>query len=97
MLMAGAVALPAADAQAAWKKDCAKCHGDNGDGNTKMGKKLKVKDYTNAEVQAKLTDEVMVKAIKEGVKEDGKTRMKGYDLPEDEVQALVKLIRGFKK
>ena len=34
----------AADAKENWDQLCAKCHGVDGAGNTKMGKKLKVKD-----------------------------------------------------
>lgn len=98
--MAGAVAtVSAADVKENWDKQCAKCHGDDGAGKTKMGQKLKVQDYTSAEVQAKLKNEEMLKAIKEGVKEDGKTKMKGFSevLSDDEIKALLKHIRAMKK
>lgn len=36
----------AADASATWAANCASCHGKDGSGNTMMGKKLGVKDYT---------------------------------------------------
>ena len=50
----GASALSgwAADAKALYEKDCAKCHGADGKGDTKMGKTLGAKDYTDAKVQA---------------------------------------------
>lgn len=99
-LLIGAVAsLSAAEAKANWDKECAKCHGATGDGKTKMGEKLKVKDYTSADVQAKMKDEEMIKAIKEGVKEDGKTRMKafGETLSDEDIKALVKYVRTLKK
>ncbi len=98
LLMAGAVSVRAADAKDNWAKSCAKCHGEDGKGKTKMGEKLGVKDYTDAKVQAEMKDEKMVKAIKEGVKEEDKTKMKAFiDLSDDEVKALVAYVRAFKK
>src|SRR5436190_23139067 len=98
LLLAGAVSLRAADAKAIWTKDCAKCHAEDGKGKTKMGEKLGVKDYTDAKVQADMKDEKMTKAIKEGIKEEDKTKMKAFtDLSEDEVKALVAHVRAFKK
>ncbi len=88
----------AADAKATWEKDCAKCHGANGNGDTKMGKKLGVKDYTDAKVQSAMTDEEMTKAIKAGVKKGGKTQMKAYpELSDADVKAMVAYIRAMKK
>jgi cytochrome c553 len=98
LLMAGAVSVRAADAKAIWSKDCAKCHGEDGAGKTKMGEKLGVKNYTDAKVQAEMKDDKMTKAIKEGVKEDDKTKMKAFaDLSDDEVKALVAHVRSLKK
>lgn len=98
LLLAGAVSVRAADAKEIWAKDCAKCHGEDGKGKTKMGEKLGVKDYTDATVQAGMKDEEMAKAIKEGVKADGKTKMKGFsDLTDAEVKALVAHVRSFAK
>src|SRR5258707_7105628 len=98
LLMAGAVSVKAADAKEIWAKDCAKCHAEDGKGKTKMGEKLGVKDYTDAKVQADMKDEKMTKAIKEGIKEDDKTKMKAVtELSDDEVKALVAYVRAFKK
>jgi cytochrome c6 len=89
----------AADASANWEKHCAKCHGKEGKGDTKMGQKLKVKDYSDAKVQEKMTDEHMVKITKEGAKEGGKTVMKAYspELSDAEITDLVAFIRKMKK
>lgn len=90
----------AATAADNWDNNCAKCHGADGSGSTKIGKKLKLKDYTDAKVQADLKDEDMVKAIKDGVQDaNGKDRMKGFkdDLSDAEVTDLVAYIRKFKK
>ncbi len=100
LLMAGAVSTRAADAKELWTKDCAKCHGEDGKGKTKMGEKLGVKDYSDAKVQDKMKDEEMAKAIKEGVKdkESDKVKMKAFaDLSDDEVKGLVAYIRKLKK
>ena len=99
LLIAGAVSLRAAEAKETYEKDCAKCHGADGKGQTKMGEKLGVKDYTDAKVQDAMTDEEMTKAIKEGVKKEGSTKMKGFGdtLSDDEIKGLVKYIRSFKK
>ena len=61
-----ALSARAADAKANYEKDCAKCHGADGKGETKMGKKMGAKDYTDAKVQDELKDEAAIKAIKEG-------------------------------
>ena len=99
LLIAGAVSVRAADAKENWEKNCTKCHGADGKGKTKMGEKLAIKDYTDAKVQDDMKDDAMTKAIKEGVKDGEKTKMKAYGdvLSDDEVKALVKYVRDFKK
>ena len=99
LLIAGAVSVRAADAKENWEKNCTKCHGADGKGKTKMGEKLAIKDYTDAKVQEALKDDAMTKAIKEGVKDGDKTKMKGFGdvLSDDEIKALVKYVRDFKK
>ena len=37
------VSASAADVKEIWAKSCAKCHGPDGKGDTKMGKKLEIK------------------------------------------------------
>lgn len=89
----------AEDAKAIWTKTCAACHGKDGKGNTRMGKKVDVKDYTDPKVQAEMTDEKAIKSIKEGIKDDkGKERMKGYGdkLSEEEIKSLVAYMKAFK-
>jgi mono/diheme cytochrome c family protein len=99
LLIAGAISVRAADAKENWDKNCKKCHGDDGKGKTKMGEKLGVKDYTDAKVQDGMKDDAMTKAIKEGVKDGDTTKMKGFAdvLSDDEIKALVKYVRDFKK
>jgi mono/diheme cytochrome c family protein len=89
----------AADGAALWGQHCASCHGKDGSGSTMMGKKLGVKDYRDAKVQAAFSDAEAERAIKEGVKTSGKETMKpfGSKLSEADIKALVKYIRSFKK
>ena len=95
---AGAVGH-AASAKENWDNLCAKCHAEDGSGSTKIGKKLKVKDYTDAKAQALFTDEQAIKITSEGATRDGKDLMKGFkdELKPDEVKALVEYIRTLKK
>jgi len=97
-LTAAVVTASAADVKENWEKNCAKCHGPDGKGDTKMGKKLEIKDFTDAKYQASMKDEDMLKAMKEGVKDGEKVRMKAAEgLSDDEMKALVTYVRGLKK
>jgi len=89
----------AAEAKENWDQHCAKCHGVDGAGKTKMGQKLKVKDYTDAKVQAEFTDEQLVKVTLEGSTKDGKELMRGFreDLAPADATALAAYIRQMKK
>jgi len=98
-LVGGAMAALAGDAKENFEKSCAKCHGSDGKGQTKMGQKLGIKDYTDAAVQAGVTDDKAFKSIKEGLKDkEDKTLMKPAEgLSDDDIKALVKYVRDFKK
>jgi len=99
ILMAALVSMSAADAKSNFETLCAKCHGTDGKGDTKMGQKLGIKDLTDAKVQASFKDEEAFKALKEGLKDkDGKIQMKAVEgLSDDEIKALVQYVRGLKK
>jgi cytochrome c553 len=99
-LFLGAVLVSsAADAKANWDEHCAKCHGAEGKGDTKMGKKLKIMDLSDAKAQAGFTDEAAAKAVKEGVQDKtGKVTMKAVEgLTDDDIKALVAHVRSLKK
>jgi len=93
------VSMASADVAADYKKNCASCHAADGSGNTKMGKKSGARDYRDAKVQASFSDSDATKAIKSGVKKDGKDKMKAYasKLSDAQIKALVKYVRAFKK
>jgi cytochrome c553 len=100
--VASALALGSAqaeEAKALYEKNCAKCHGPDGKGQTKMGQKLGIKDYTDAKVQADLKDADATKAIKEGlkVKEDKVVMKPAEGLSDDDIKGLVAYMRTFKK
>jgi len=81
----------AADASALWGQHCASCHGKDGSGNTAMGKKLGVKDYTK---EQGFSDAEAANVIK-----SGKGKMKAYKdkLSDADVKALVAYVRSLKK
>ena len=99
LLGAAVVTATAADVKETWEKTCAKCHGPDGKGQTKMGQKLGIKDYTDAKVQGEMKDEEAFKAVKEGLKDkEGKILMKPAEgVTDDEIKALVQHVRSFKK
>lgn len=98
-LILGAAPVLAADAKANYDKHCAKCHGPDGRGQTKMGKQSGAKDYTDPKVQAELDDAKAAKSIKEGQKVNGKEAMKpfGDKLSDAEIKDLIAYMRAFKK
>ena len=91
--------LSAADAKADWAKECAKCHGADGRGQTKMGRQTGAKDYSDPKVQAEMDDAKAFQRTKEGLKENGKEKIKSYAgiLTDDQIKALVVYMRTFKK
>ena len=88
-----------AEPKALYDKHCAKCHGMDGKGKTKMGRQAGVKDYTDPKVQEEMKDDVALKTIKEGITEKGKERMKPYanELSDADIKALIAHMRAFKK
>jgi cytochrome c553 len=88
----------AEDGKAIYDRDCAKCHGADGKGQTKIGQKYGCKDYSDAKVQAALKDDAGFKAVKEGMKDkDGKQVMKPSEgLSDADIKAVVAHMRTFK-
>ena len=85
----------ALDVKTLWVKNCVQCHGDDGKGGTKMGRKLSIPNLTDPKVQAQYTDEEIFKRIKEGVNDaDGNVRMKAVEgVTDTELKALIKYVR----
>ena len=97
--LAATLSTKGAEAKDNWDNLCAKCHGAEGKGDTKMGTKLGCKDFTDAKVQADIKDDAAFKALKEGLKSsEDKTLMKPFDtLSDDEIKALVAYVHTLKK
>lgn len=78
------------DTQALWNNYCGSCHGKNGVGRTRAGRRAGVKDLTDASYQASFTDQKALVRILEGIKEDGKVQQKpfGPKLREKEIKAI---------
>ncbi|HOW68359.1 MAG TPA: cytochrome c [Candidatus Paceibacterota bacterium] len=77
---------------------CKGCHGATGKGDTKLGQKLGVPDFTSVKIQEKMADDQMFKAIKDGIKKESVERMKPYGdkLNEEQIKGLVAYIRTLK-
>ena len=91
-------ATRAADAKETFEKQCASCHGKDGKGQTKMGRQVDVKDYTDPKVQDAFKDDEALTKVKEGINEKGKDRMKPFKdkLTDDELKGLIAYMRTFK-
>ena len=86
------------EVKAVYGKKCANCHGPDGKGKTKMGRKLGAKDYTDQKVKDSLNDAKMFTAIKDGLKVKGKRKMKAEkDLTDAQVRALIAYMKSFAK
>jgi len=97
-IMAAALgSASAADVTENWNKSCAKCHGPDGKGETKLGKKAEVKDMTTTAYQADLKDDKAFKSIKEGIKDGDKVKMKPAEgLSDDDIKALIAYMQTLK-
>ena len=80
-----------------WKAKCKGCHGDDGKAHTKIGEKEKIPDFTTDKWQKEMAaDADIKKVITDG--SDSNSKMKPFKekLSEQEIDALVKYIRGMK-
>jgi cytochrome c553 len=100
VLPLSSTALRAASTAENWTQHCASCHGDDGTGQTKMGRRLHVKDLSDAAYQKSFTDEELFANLKAGEKgPDGKVKMKPYGdlLSDPELKDLVGFVRSLAK
>jgi cytochrome c553 len=87
------------NSKANWSVDCAMCHGHQGRGDTPAGRMLGAPDYRDPKTQASFTDEQAFNAIKNGLRKDGRRKMKAFggDLTDQDIRELVQYIRSFKR
>jgi cytochrome c5 len=86
-----------AKAKKLYAMDCSMCHGDNGNGQTDMAKdmELKLLDWTDPKALADKPDQELFTLIR-----NGKDKMPPEDAgraKDDEVNGLIRYIRGFSK
>ena len=93
LLIAGVVSVRAADTKELWEKNCAKCHGPDGKGETATGKTTKARDICSAEVK-KETDAAWTDIIVKG-----KNKMPSYDkkITDAEVKDVIAYMRSLCK
>ena len=76
-----------------FKKNCAKCHGEQGNAATARGRQLRARNFTDAEWQAGVTNAELIKSVTEG-KDDMPPW--GKKLTPEQIESLVKNdVRGF--
>jgi mono/diheme cytochrome c family protein len=82
-----------AAARSTFKLQCSSCHGQNGAGDTSIGKSLKAADLRSAEVQ-KQSDAQLAQVISEG-----RNNMPSFSdsLTQDQIRAVVAYIRKLGK
>ena len=93
----GASVCGAADVGENWTEYCKRCHGADGAAKTKLGRKLKLRDYRDAAVQADMSDQEIIDVIIEGVTtKRGKEAMPDYaeKLTQEEIEAFIPYIRA---
>ena len=85
-----------------WKNKCGSCHGVDGKAQTKQGTKMGMVDITTAAWQKEFTDEKIKETMIKGLQreKDGKKQKMdplGKELKDEEIAAIIKVIRGLKK
>ena len=86
-------ALAAEDAASTYKAKCASCHGADGKGDTPVGKKMGIHDFTSPEVQKMSDDDLL------GIITKGKNKMPAYEnkLSATQIKDVVTYIRQLAK
>ncbi len=97
LAFAAAVSAPARDKEghpsALFVEYCAKCHGEDGKGQTPKGKQLKARDFTDGEFQANKSDADLIKQVTKGGEQ---MPAFGKKLSAEQIEKLVKEdVRGF--
>ena len=76
------------------KEKCQLCHGQDGKGQTVMGRKYKAPNFTGSRWQKHTTDDEIVEAVTNGVR---KTKMAAFKdkLTPEEIKSMVPYLRAF--
>jgi mono/diheme cytochrome c family protein len=99
VLLLSALCGQAEEAKVLYEKNCSSCHGKDGKGDTKMGQKAGVKDYSSAKTWEGLDDAKAFKSVKEGMTEGDKVKMKPFadKLSDDDIKAVNAYMRTLAK
>jgi len=85
---------PNVDAKALFTKECASCHGKDGQAKTFKAKFNHARNLTDAKWQAEVTDERLFNSIHNG---KGKMPAFGKKLSDSQINALVAFVRTLKR
>lgn len=85
-----------------WKSKCGSCHGADGKGETKQGKKMGIADMTTAAWQKEFTDDKIKETILKGLSREKNGKQQDMDPLEKELDAaqidqLIKFARSLAK
>lgn len=81
-------------AKALFDARCARCHGEDGRGKTKLGEMLAPPDFTDEDWQKRASDARMRDSIRDGV---GEMPAFSRKLSRRDITTLVSYVRGFSK
>jgi mono/diheme cytochrome c family protein len=97
-LFAGSLSTAALadDSADIWKAKCKGCHGEDGKARTKVGEKEKIPDFTAAKWQEEVGDADIRRVIADGSEANSKMKAFKEKLTTQEIDALVKYIRGMR-
>lgn len=90
--------VSAVEVQEVYQQNCLKCHGADGKGQTTIGKKFKIKDWTDPGWKSQTSDAKIKENIENGVKDQaGKELMRAYKgkLSPEEINELLQYIQKF--
>ena len=85
--------LAKSSVQESWERRCTSCHGTDGTGKTRKGRRLKAPDFTSPRWQKHTTDQEIVEAITHGVPRRKMPAFKDK-LAEEDIQAFVPYLRA---
>ena len=90
----GSIASPVDGSRYHRESDCASCHGKDGRAKSLHAKHVHAREFTDAAWQAEVSDERLFNSIS-----NGKGKMPSFKskLSEDQIDALVRYVRQFKK
>lgn len=80
-----------------WKAKCKSCHGEDGKGDTRTGRKEKIADMTEPAWQERHSDAQIREVIAEGSKDNRKMKPFKEKLTPEEIDSLVQYIRTLKR